>query len=343
MTILEVLSIGPSVTVQDEGRPGWLAQGLSRGGAVDTLALSEGRALLGQRAPVAALEMAGFGGRFRVTADTRIALTGAPMDARIDGAPLVWNASHMLQAGAVLEIGGVRQGSYGYLHLGGGIGGADLLGSVSAHLMAGIGAALKPGDRIEVLPDPGGPIGRALPGDARFSGGEVRIVPSLQTPLFPTAELARLQDTVFIRDTRANRMGVRMNPETGGGFAAEGQLSILSEVIVPGDIQMTGDGVPFVLLAECQTTGGYPRIGSVIAPDLPKVAQAGPGARLRFRFVTLEDGVAAMARDRDTRKGLSALIRPLMRDPRDMADLLSYTLVSGVVDAYANPFDEGTT
>lgn len=341
MNILEVLAAGPSVTVQDEGRPGWLAHGLSRGGAVDTLALCEGRALLGQCGSVAALEMAGFGGRFRVTADTRIALTGAPMDARIDGSQLVWNASHMLRAGATLEIGGVRQGSYGYLHLGGGIGGAKLLGSVSAHLMAGIGAALKPGDRIEVLPDHGGPVGQILPPEARFAGGEARIVPSLQTPLFPSSELARLQETVFVRDTRANRMGVRMNPEIGTGFAAEGQLSILSEIIVPGDIQMTGDGVPFVLLAECQTTGGYPRIGSVIAPDLPKVAQAGPGARLRFRFITIDEGVAALVRDRDIRKGLAARLRPLIRDPHDIADLLSYTLVSGMVDAKANPFDEG--
>ena len=83
---LDILACGPGVSVQDLGRTGYLAQGLSRGGAVDGLALHEGAALLGQ--PVgAALEMAGFGGRFRATEPLRIALTGAPMRATIDLGP----------------------------------------------------------------------------------------------------------------------------------------------------------------------------------------------------------------------------------------------------------------
>jgi len=343
---LTVLSVGPSVTLQDNGRPGWLAQGLSQGGAADTLALAEGRALLGQRTG-AALEMAGFGGRFQASHACRIALTGAPMDARIDdGAPLAWNASHAMPAGAILQIGGVRTGSYGYLHIGGGFHGpshspevgVEILGSPSAHLMAGIGRTLSAGDRLHLGEDKGGETGRTLPIDPRFDGGEIRIVPSLQTPLFSASELERLQATPFRRDPRANRMGVKMVPETGGGFAAEGQLNILSEIIVPGDIQMTGDGTPFVLLAECQTTGGYPRIGAVIPPDLPRVAQASPGSVLRFRFISREDGVAAMSRDAAHRRALPTAARPLLRDPALMSDLLSYTLISGMIDAQADPF-----
>lgn len=337
MRALEVLSCGPAVTVQDYGRPGWLGQGLSRGGAADTLALAEGRALLGQEGPC--LEMAGFGGRFRATVPMRIAFTGAPMDARIDGAGVAWNASHLVPAGAVIEIGGVQAGVYGYLHVGGGFGAAELLGSVSAHLMAGIGRAVQAGDMLDVGPDKGGETGRVLDAEARFGGGEVRIVPSLQTPLFPEAELARLEATVFRRDARANRMGAKMVPTEGGGFAAEGQLNILSEIIVPGDIQMTGEGEPFVLLAECQTTGGYPRIGSVIPPDLPKVAQAGPGVEFRFRFVSIEEGVQAMAKDREMRRALAGKVRPLVRDPAQMQDLLGYRLIDGMVDAYADPFE----
>lgn len=79
----------------------------------------------------------------------------------------------------------------------------------------------------------------------------------MQTDAFDDATRARFTDTTFRRDARANRMGARMDHE-GEGFATGGQLTIVSEVITPGDIQITGDGAPFVLMCECQTTGGYP-------------------------------------------------------------------------------------
>ena len=97
---LRIHRAGPSLTVQDFGRIGFLEFGLSCGGAADPLALTEGAALLGQGLEHAALEMAGFGGEFEATGEMRIALTGAPMVARLDDAPLLWNASHRLQAGA---------------------------------------------------------------------------------------------------------------------------------------------------------------------------------------------------------------------------------------------------
>src|SRR6056297_4058110 len=112
---------GPSLTLQDLGRPGYLAFGLSRGGAADRLALAEGAALLGQGDDLAALEMAGMGGDFEAAQDLRIALTGAPMRAAIEGNRIAWNASHTLPKGAKLTIGGAEQGSYGYLHIGGGV------------------------------------------------------------------------------------------------------------------------------------------------------------------------------------------------------------------------------
>ena len=112
----------------------------------------------------------------------------------------------------------------------------------------------------------------------------------------------------------------------GAGFSAEGQLSILSEVIVPGDIQVTGDGTPFVLLPECQTTGGYPRIGTVIPADLPRAAQAGPGARLRFRFVGLEEALAAERQHRAVVRSLSQRVRPAIRDSSLRSDSSSSPL-----------------
>ncbi|SIS78542.1 allophanate hydrolase [Roseivivax lentus] len=319
---------GPGLSVQDMGRSGYLAFGLSRGGAADRLALEEGAALLAQ--PVLpALEMAGMGAEFEASEDMRIALTGAPMRASIDGARVVWNASHLLPAGARLSIGAVERGSYGYLSVGGGLACEERLGAQSAHLAAGLGAALEPGDVLPVGPDKGERVGMTFDPEARFEGGAVRIVASLQTDFFAPEERARFEATRFTRDARGNRMGVRMMPD-GKGFESEAGLSVLSEIIVPGDIQVTGDGTPFVLLAESQTTGGYPRIGSVLPADLPRVAQAQAGATITFSFVDLDTAHEIERREATRRKGLRGATRPLVRSPHDIPDLLSYQLISGV-------------
>lgn len=333
MSGLIVHRISPLASLQDKGRPGYLKQGLSRGGAADRLALGEGAALLGQGAGLAALEMAGAGGEFEATGDLRIALSGAPMPAAIDGAAIAWNASHALQAGQRLSIGAAQIGVYGYLHLGGGIDAPVFLGSRSAHLLAGIGGLVQPGDCLTCGRDADGATGLVLAVADRFRGGTVRVVPSVQTGLFAPDVLQRFQDTTFTRGPRANRMGVEML-SPGDGFTATGQLDILSEVIVPGDIQMTGDGLPFVLLPECQTTGGYPRIATVIPCDMPLVAQAPSGAPVTFEFVTLDQALAALAQYQSALAGLQKSCRPLIRDVADIADLMSYQLISGAISAF---------
>ncbi len=345
MSGLIVHRIGPVCSLQDMGRPGLLKQGLSRGGAADRLALAEGAALLGQAigqitgplAGLAALEMAGLGGEFEATGGLRFALSGAPMPATIDGTPVAWNASHALLPGQRLNIGAARAGVYGYLHLGGGIDGVEFLGSRAAHLLAGIGGTVQVGDHLEQGSDRGGVTGLGLKVADRFAGGTVRVVPSVQTGLFAPDVLRRFQDTGFTRGPRANRMGVEMR-SGGDGFTATGQLDILSEVIVPGDIQMTGDGLPFVLLPECQTTGGYPRIATVIPCDLPLVAQAPAGAAIRFEFVALEQALAAHQQYETTLAGLRKSCRPLIRDVADIGDLLSYQLVSGAISAHGDRY-----
>ncbi|SNS20504.1 biotin-dependent carboxyltransferase family protein [Antarctobacter heliothermus] len=328
MSGLEILQAGPGVTVQDMGRSGYLALGLSRGGAADRLALAEGAALL--RQPVGtALELAGFGGRFRADVPCRIALSGAPMRATLDGAPLVWNASHRMPAGAVLDIGGAQSGVYGYLTVGGGFDLPEALGARSAHLSAGLGAVLEAGDTLPLAQDTGRTVGQVLAPLPRFDGGELCVLPSLQTTMFPDDMRARFTQEAFRRDSRGNRMGIRILPP-GEGYGLTSGQTIVSEVITPGDIQIPGDGAPYILLYECQTTGGYPRIGTVIPADLPRVAQAAPGAELRFRFVTREEALEAEAAHRRMIDGLPGTTRPLIRDPAQMPDLLSYSLISGV-------------
>lgn len=340
MTALIVHQVGPGVAVQDLGRQGFLSKGLTRGGAADRLAVHEGAALLGQSPENAVLEMVGTGGTFEATADLRIALTGAQMTAQIDGSVVAWNASHALAKGATLTIGPSREGTYGYLHMGGGIDVEPMLGSRATHLSCGLGSLVAAGQSLPIGKDTGRTVGMTLPREARFAGGTVRIVPSMQTADFPSEIRSRFEHTTFRRDPRANRQGIRMDSD-GVGFSSPNALNVVSEVIVPGDIQITGDGTPFVLMAESQTTGGYPRIGTVLPCDLPRVAQAPAGAALQFQFVDLEDGAAIEARARAAWAALPKAVTPLVRDPADIQDLLSYQLVGGVVSATDTPLDEG--
>lgn len=329
---IDVLSAGPALTVQDAGRPGYLAFGLSPGGAADRLALAEGAALLRQPT-LAALEMAGFGGVFAFAADARIALSGAPMRATLDGAALIWNASHPVRAGQRLTIGAAEAGVYGYLSVGGGIAVPELLGSRAAHLTAGLGRPVAAGDRLPLGSDKtAGETGLVLASGGHAGGGAVRVLPTAQTGMFAAGDRARFEATDFRRDGPGNRQGVRL---TGGApFATDGQRSLLSEIVQPGDIQMIGEGVPYVLMAECQTMGGYPRIATVVPDDLPVVAQAAPGDLLRFRFVSYDEALADYRRRRPEGR-LAIAVRRLLRDPREIADLLGHQLISGVTDGRA--------
>lgn len=339
--VLTIHQAGPAMSLQDLGRPGYRAEGMTPGGAADRVALAEGAALLGQNTSLAAIEMAGSGGTFSADTDIRIALTGAQMAANIDGEALAWHASHLLPAGAKLTIGGARDGSYGYLHVGGGIDTPEVMGARGAHLACGIGGLLQSGDALPVGPDTGRATAMTLPPLDRFGGGRIRIVASMQTDNFAPEVIERFTETTFRRDARANRMGVRMDYD-GEGFSTQEALSIVSEVVVPGDIQIAGDGAPYVLMYECQTTGGYPRIGCVLPCDLPRVAQAQTGAELRFEFVDVAEAVAIQSRHYHEVATLRSRVTPLIRDPATLRDLLSYQLVGGAVSATADPFAKET-
>ena len=328
MNALRISAPGPGLSVQDLGRPGHLSQGLSRGGAADRLALVEAAVLLNLPAPVAAIEMALMGARFQVDAPTRIALTGAEMSAQLNDAPLIWNASHLIRPGDTLVIGPARAGCYGYLTPAGGIATPQIMDSRATHFAAGIGGALRDGDCLPLDDDPAPDAApQRLSPDDRLSGGTLRIMPGPQTDLFTDETRARFYATPFMRGTTGNRQGVRLDHD-GAPFGHQAQ-SLASDLIVPGDVQMTGDGIPYVLMAECQTMGGYPRIGSVIPADLPRLAQATPGTKLRFTPITVEEAQTATLSQKAERQAISARLTPMIRDPHDIADLLSYQLISG--------------
>ena len=329
MPELIIHSAGPGLTVQDLGRPGWKAQGLSTGGAADPLALVEAAALLGADANQAVVEMMGFGGVFSVDEGTRFALTGAIMRADINGEPVAHNATHFLPAGAKLSIGGAQKGVFGYLAFAGSIATPSVMDSRATHLTAGIGKLLAPGEKMPLQSDPNRMRApQKLPASTRFDGGAIRVMPGPQTDFFDAETLSAFTKTTFQRSTHGNRQGVRLQYK-GATFGTKGGLNHVSDLIVPGDIQMTGEGVPYVLLAECQTIGGYPRIASVIPADLPKIAQAAPGTAMQFRFLTLQEADATATSHKAMLKHLTSMCAPMIRDPHDIADLLRYQLISG--------------
>ncbi|SIS49151.1 biotin-dependent carboxyltransferase family protein [Paracoccus saliphilus] len=328
MTSLLLRRADGILTVQDMGRSGHLAKGLSRGGAVDRQALIEAAVLLGADEPLSGIEMAGAGGLFEVEQPMRIALTGAPMVATLDGVPLRWHASHSVKPGQILHIGGVQAGSYGYLTPGGGMASDEWLGSQAAHLSIGIFSPLAPGALLTGPdPCPDAPP-RVIDPVARFNGGKVRVIDGPQTGLFADDVLGAFFETEFTRSDRGNRQGVRFDADRG--FASEHAAGLASDLIGPGDLQMTGDGVPFVLLAECQTIGGYPRLGTIIPIDLPIAAQAAPGTKLRFQRIALDEADRLWQTERQQVRTAVARCRPLVRDPAMITDLLGFQLIGGV-------------
>ena len=318
---------GPQVTVQDAGRPGALGLGLSRGGgAADRYAYLVGCALLNQPIGSAVLELAGFGGQFRFTRLTRFALSGAVMRAALDGAELEWSAAHIAKPDQVLDIGAAVNGVYGYLTLGGGVATEQVLGGRGYHGIAGLGHVLTAGETLALGADDhieAAPL-RYTPSVS--SNAPIRVMPGPQTEEFPAEMRDTFEATTFRRSPRANRQGVRLDHD-GAPFSSNEQLNRVSDFIAEGDVQMTGDGTPYVLLADCQTMGGYPRIGTVIPADLPRIAQALPGTEIRFQMITLDEAEALWESDEAQLQGIRGKLQPRTRDPREMADLLSYELI----------------
>ncbi|WP_068115967.1 biotin-dependent carboxyltransferase family protein [Tropicimonas marinistellae] len=328
MNELIVHRSGPGTIVQDHGRAGYLAQGLSRGGAADRVALVEGAALLDQPLGLAALEFISSV-EVEVTAPTWVALTGAPKRARRDGEALSWNACHLLSPGERLHLGPATTGNYAYLHVAGGIATPMQVGSRGAHLTAGLGATLADGARLPLGADPAPRrCARSLPTENRFAGGEIRILAGPQTGLFPPEVLDRFLATRFSRTAWGNRQGVKLD-HSGEGFRPATGLDLVSEVIVPGDIQVTGDGTPYVLGPECQTIGGYPRIATIVPQDLPRVMQATPGSPLRFRMVDLQQSLDSHL----TIEKLYENARRRIQGPELalLDNLMTQNLISGVV------------
>lgn len=292
--MIEVLRAGLMDLVMDLGRPGSRGQGVPAGGAADMPALVQANRLVGNADTAAGLELLLRGPTLRFARETRIALTGADMQARLDGRPVPPGRTQVVSAGGELALGEARAGLRGYLAVAGGIDVPLLLGSRATFLPGGFGGwqgrALKAGDRLPLGEAGGRRIGR-LP-QAAAAEAPLRVVPGPQLAGFADRAIEALVSAEFRLTAQADRAGLRL----AGPVLDHAGGELASQAVLPGAIQVPPDGQPIILGWDGPVTGGYPVIAGIIAADLHRLAQMAPGTRLKFAFVTPQEARQAWQR-----------------------------------------------
>ncbi|AXK71942.1 allophanate hydrolase subunit 2 family protein [Lysobacter sp. TY2-98] len=316
---IEVLSPGPLTTVQDRGRTGWRHLGIGVAGALDDDAHQRANLLVGNPRDAATLEITLAGPRLRFTRATRIAVCGADIELRCDGAALSTARPIALPAGAVLALGGCRRGTRAYLAVAGGIDVPPVLGSRSTDLRGGFGGLdgrpLRAGDVLAVgiadCPDVASPqVAPWWIDDAHDSPVDrsIRVLPGADA----TAPIDALFRAAWRLGVRSDRQGLRLE---GARIAASDTGERISAPVAPGTVQLPPDGQPIVLLADAQTHGGYPRIGHVIRADLPRLARLRPGDAVQFAPCTPVEAHAALRARRQTLARVALMIELQSRVP----------------------------
>lgn len=337
-TWLEIVAPGLGVSVQDAGRPGHRAIGVPVSGALDPFFLAAANRLAGNPPATAGLEVLLAGPVLRATGrPIRIALAG-DMGARLEPAnappcPVPPWSSLTLHPGDLLRVGAPR--GTGYLAVAGGLVGEASLGSLSSYPRAGLGwPLLQAGSLLpcHAAKTPDTPALQAPP--LAHEDGPLRVMPGPQQAHFTAAALGTLQAAPYQVGRSSDRMGLRLDgaPLAHSALGAD----IVSDGVTPGALQVPADGQPILLLADCQTVGGYPKIATVIRADLPRLAHLRPGDNLRF--VTADAGQAALARACLHRRlaDWADRIRPRRALP-DSATLLAANLAGNAVRGDEDP------
>ncbi|WP_176083183.1 biotin-dependent carboxyltransferase family protein [Martelella sp. HB161492] len=290
MNRLIVIRAGLLSTVQARPRSGHMHQGISPAGPMDPDAFAIASHLVGNDIDVAGLEFAQSGGRYRVEKPLRFAITGGAVDIRIDERRVDAWESHVLLPGEVLTVGHLKDAVWGYIALSGGIEVPEVLGSRATHLRSALGGfqgrALRDGDLLPLGAAEDGPCLRlSLPVLRR--PGPVRVVAGPQDDYFDADTWAVFLGRDFAVSNSRDRMASRLDGPLLHAFRGH---DIVSDATPLGSIQVPGSGQPYVLTAERQTTGGYPKIATVASVDLPRLAQL-PSSKL-FRFALMSQQLA---------------------------------------------------
>ncbi len=296
--------------MQDLGRPNWRSSGVPAGGAADINSHRLANLLVANDETAATLEWAGGSWAATVEEGGWIAHCGAGGSMFANGKPIPSDRTVFVPALTVLEIRPAPNGCYSYLAVGGGWDVPLVLGSRSTCLAAHFGGlegrALQKGDLLQNIdkaayPDFGSgmplfiesreslwisPWFLQLP---RPAANILRVVPGPEWSHWTTKQQEQFFEMPFQVSGRRDRMGVRLQPSLPEKFKLLKSVSMHSTAVAQGAIQVPPDGWPIVLLADAQTTGGYPRIGQLAVVDIPAMAQLPAGKEVHFQQITLEE------------------------------------------------------
>jgi len=298
------LRAGPLTTVQDLGRPQYRALGVSLGGALDSFAAQVANLLVGNSVDAAVIEIAIGGVRLSVDDQCALAWIGGDFAVQLAGAAVAPGRRLSVRQAEILEIGLTRGGARMWLAFSGGFDVPIVLGSRSTDLRSSFGGykgrALRDGDRLSlgqsVLDTRSDrSTNWAAPDDWAKTATQrliLRVVRGPEWEEFVGAAQEAFLQTSFTVSSQTDRMGVRL---TGAKLQRAREHELLSEPVAPGTVQVTPDGQPIILLGDCQTIGGYPKIAHVITVDLGRLAQLQPQDRVVFTEITHEEALRLFA------------------------------------------------
>lgn len=329
MATLEIKQAGPLCTLQDNGRRGLMRFGVNSAGVMDRFAAAACWQLL-QQAPdeTPLLEITLGGITIAVDQPTSVAVISSGFTVKLDGKTLDACVRLDLQPGQTLQLRAGPKGQYAYLGLAADWALQPLLGSWSTHLRSGLFAApaLAAGDRFDISPRPLlGPRDDLppLPLDATT----LRCIPGPQEDRFTDESIERFYTQTWTISPASDRMASTLNGEP---LQHKDSPDIVSDGIAVGSIQVPGSGQPMVLMPDCGSTGGYPKIAAVISADLPLLAQARPGTVLSFSRCTPSQASTARS---ERQAQLQDWLTPRYVD-LSSERLLALNLVDGIVDAH---------
>lgn len=330
---VRVDAAGPLTTIQDRGRFGWQRYGVTEAGPMDPDAFQFGQRLLGTWPTGTAIEATLGGLELSVAAAERplqVAVTGGDFRVSVDGERRSGWTILALAAGSRLSLRPGPTGSWAYVAFGGEIEVVPWLGSRATHIASGeSGRALLPGDLLTIAgtATASPPVGDLMVPDFVTAAGPIRAVRGPQDDYFTAATIAALFGSEFRVSADYDRMGMRLD---GPHLPVAAALTMPSEAILRGSVQIAGHGSPTILMADHGTAGGYPKIATVISADFGRVAQLRVGGGLRFAEVTAAEAVR-LARARVDQ--MAAAVAAAGVPASSLTErLLSSNLVSGVVE-----------
>ena len=296
MAALTVIRPGMLTTVQDLGRWGHQSEGVPVGGPMDSYSHRYANIVVGNPDNAAALEVTLLGPELQADTDTQCAVSGARFDLAMNGSPVAMNVAFTIPAGGRLRFGNRLAGTRATLAVRGGFDLPATFGSRSTSLVSRMGPfggrALVAGDVLPVgLAPPHLAGGRGQPLPMPKGGCRLRVVMGPHDAMFTPAARETLLTSRFIVTPQSNRMGYRLE---GPVLAHRSSADILSDATPIGSLQVPASGQPILLMADRQTTGGYPKIATVIAADLPYAGQLAPADWIEFAAVGRAAAVEAL-------------------------------------------------